>query len=207
MATLFVRLPNHVGDAVMTMPALNLLEAAGFKLYLIGKPFVGELFEGTNRRFDPIEGNLLDDIKRIRDLAASVKNPRGILMPNSFGSALLFKSVGIQSTGLATDGRSILLEHAIPEPPRMHEVERFWYVAYEALKAMGIKPPYTKLTKRINMKLAARNEAGARNLAAKIGLPKRYAILAPIAKGRHEGKEKYWRHFNELCKPLRDRGI
>lgn len=89
----------------------------------------------------------------------------------------------------------------------MHEVERFWYVAYEALKAMGIKPPYTKLTKRINMKLAARNEAGARNLAAKIGLPKRYAILAPIAKGRHEGKEKYWRHFNELCKPLRDRGI
>ena len=50
----------------------------------------------------------------------------------------------------------------------MHEVERFWYVAYEALKAMGIKPPYTKLTKRINMKLAARNEAGARNLAAKI---------------------------------------
>ena len=114
MATLFVRLPNHVGDAVMTMPALNLLEAAGFKLYLIGKPFVGELFEGTNRRFDPIEGNLLDDIKRIRDLAASVKNPRGILMPNSFGSALLFKSAGIQSTGLATDGRSILLEHAIP---------------------------------------------------------------------------------------------
>lgn len=89
----------------------------------------------------------------------------------------------------------------------MHEVERFWYVAYEALKAMGIKPPYTKLTKRINMKLAARNEAGARNLAAKIGLPKRYAILAPIAKGRHEGKEKYWRHFKELCKPLRDRGI
>lgn len=79
MATLFVRLPNHVGDAVMTMPALNLLEAAGFKLYLIGKPFVGELFEGTNRRFDPIEGNLLDDIKRIRDLAASDKNPRGVL--------------------------------------------------------------------------------------------------------------------------------
>ena len=94
-------------------------------------------------------------------------------MPNSFGSALLFKSAGIQSTGLATDGRSILLEHAIPEPPRMHEVERFWYVAYEPL----------------------------------IGLPKHYAILAPIAKGRHEGKEKYWHHFNELCKPLRDRGI
>ena len=59
MATLFVRLPNHVGDAVMTMPALNLLEAAGFKLYLIGKPFVGELFEGRNPPYDPIEGILI----------------------------------------------------------------------------------------------------------------------------------------------------
>lgn len=207
MAILFVRLPNHIGDAVMTMPALNLLEAAGFQLYLVGKPFVGQLFEGTNRRFDPIEGNLLDDIKRIRELAATVERPRGLLMPNSLGSALLFKMAGISCTGLATDGRSLLLEHAILEPPRMHEVERFWYVAYEALKSWGIKPPYSKLTKRINMKLAKRNEAGARNLAQKIHLPSRYAILAPIAKGRHEGKEKYWKHFNELVKPLRDRGI
>ena len=207
MATLFVRLPNHIGDAVMTMPALNLLEAAGFKLYLVGKPFIGELFEGTNRRFDPIEGNLWEDIKRIRELATQLKNPRGLLMPNSFGSALLFKMAGIRPTGLATDGRSMLLEHSIPEPPRMHEVERFWYVAYEALKSWGINPPYSKLTKCINMKLAQRNEAGARNLAKKINLPSRYAILAPIAKGRHEGKEKYWRHFNDLVKPLRERGI
>lgn len=207
MRTLFVRLPNHIGDAVMAMPALDLLEASGFKLYLIGKPFVGELFEGTNRRFDPIEGNLLDDIKRIRELAASVNNPQGLLMPNSLGSALLFRAAGIKPTGLATDGRSLLLEHAIPEPPRMHEVQRFWYVATEAMKAWGVKPAYTKIPNRLNMKLAARNEAGARNLAEKIHLPKDYAILAPIAKGRHEGKEKYWKHFNDLVEPLRQKGL
>lgn len=207
MNPLFVRLPNHIGDAVMAMPALDLLEAAGFSLYLIGKPFVGELFEGTHRRFDPIEGNLLDDIKRIRELAAGVKNPKGILFPNSLGSALLFRSAGIACTGLSTDGRRLLLSHALPEPERMHEVKRFWYVASEGLKSWGITPPYSEIPGRLNMKLAARNVAGAKNLAEKIGLAKRYAILAPIAKGRHEGKEKYWKHFNELTAPLRMRGL
>lgn len=207
MSTIFVRLPNHVGDAVMTMPALKLLDASGFSLNLVGKSFVGELFEGTTWRFDPIEGSVFDDIGRIKALAATVPNPKGVLMPNSFGSALLFKLAGIASVGLATDGRSLLLEHAIKEPPKMHEVRRFWYVAYEALKAWGVKPAYDEPEASINMKLAQRNLAGARNLAEKINLPKRYAVLAPIAKGRHEGKEKYWRHFNELVKPLKERGI
>ena len=174
MSKLFVRLPNHIGDACMSMPALDLLEASGFDLCLVGKPFVGELFEGTLRRFDPIEGNLLEDIRRIKELAASVKNPKGLLLPNSLGSALLFTAAGIKCTGYATDGRSILLEHAIPKPSRMHEVERFWNVAYKALEAWGVKPAYDKLPKRLNMKLAQRNEAGARNLISKICHPGSY---------------------------------
>ncbi|MCD8338680.1 MAG: glycosyltransferase family 9 protein [Burkholderiales bacterium] len=207
MSKLFVRLPNHIGDACMAMPALDLLEAAGFSLYLVGKSFVGELFQGTPRRFDPIEGSVLNDIRRIKELAATVDHPKGLLLPNSFGSALLFRWAGIQCTGLATDGRSPLLAHAIPEPPKMHEVERFWYVAYEALKAWGITPPYHQIPPQLNMKLAKRNEAGARNLIDRIQLPEKFAILAPIAKGRHEGKAKYWRHFNELVEPLKARGL
>ncbi len=89
----------------------------------------------------------------------------------------------------------------------MHEVERFWYVAYEALKAWGIKPAYDEIPKKLTMKLAQRNEAGARNLINRVNLPEKFAILAPIAKGRHEGKAKYWRHFNELVAPLKARGL
>ncbi len=208
MSKIFVRLPNHIGDACMAMPALDLLEASGLSLILVGKPFVGELFDGTTlRRFDPIEGNLLEDVRRMKELAAMIKDPRGLLLPNSFGSALLFKCSGIKSTGLATDGRRFILEHALPEPSRRHEVERFWYVAYEALKVWGIKPAYDQIPKKLNMKLAQRNVAGARNLINKLQLPSRFAILSPIAKGRHEGKEKYWKHFNELVQPLKDRGI
>lgn len=207
MTTVFVRLPNHIGDACMTMPALDLLEASGLTLSLVGKSAMGELFEGTQRRFDPIEGSLFNDIKRIKELVASQTNPVGLLMPNSLSSALLFRSAGIRCTGLSTDGRKLLLEHAIPEPGRMHEAQRFWYVAVEALKAWGIKPAYEEMPSRLSMKLAARNEAGARNLASRINLPAKYAILAPIAKGLHEGKEKYWKHFNELVEPLRKRGI
>jgi heptosyltransferase-2 len=207
MSTVFIRLPNHIGDACMTMPALDLLEASGLTLSLVGKPAVGQLFEGTKRRFDPIEGDLWSDMKRIKDLAALSSDAKGLLMPNSFGSALLFRAAGIPSTGLATDGRSLLLEHAIPEPARCHEAQRFWYVAREAIRAWNIPAAYEEMPPRLSMKLAARNEAGARNLAQKIHLPERYAILAPIAKGRHEGKDKYWKHFEELVQPLRDKGI
>ncbi len=207
MSMIFVRLPNHIGDACMSMPALDLLEASGLKLSLIGKPTIGQLFEGTSRRFDPIEGILLEDIKRIKNLASSVKEPRGILMPNSLGSALLFKTAGIRSTGYATDGRSLLLEFAISEPGKMHEAKRFWTLAMKALESWKIKPAYTEMPNRLSMKLAQRNIAGARNLANRIRLPQRYAVLAPIAKGRHEGKEKYWKHFNDLVEPLRKRGI
>ncbi len=192
----------------MAMPAMDLLEASGFTLSLVGKPHVGELFEGTLRRFDPIEGNLLDDIRRVKELAAMSKDPQGLLLPNSFGSAMLFKCAGIKSTGVAADGRTFLLEHALPEPGRnQHEVKRFWQIAQSALKKWGVKPAYDQIPKGINMKLAQRNAAGARNLINKLGLPEKFAILSPIAKGRHEGKEKYWKHFNELVKPLKDRGV
>lgn len=49
------------------------------------------------------------------------------------------------------------------------------------------------------MRLLARHEAAARNLMAEHDIPENFALLAPIARGLHHGKEKQWKHFNELC--------
>ena len=54
MSKLFVRLPNHIGDACMSMPALDLLEASGFDLSSRWKALRRRIIrEGTLRRFDP----------------------------------------------------------------------------------------------------------------------------------------------------------
>ncbi|EHY30925.1 glycosyltransferase family 9 protein, partial [Sutterella parvirubra] len=130
MTKVLCRLPNHVGDCCMALPALRLLEASGFEPVLTGKRWAEDLLAGMEWRFDPIEGHVTEDLTRIRHLANHVgEKPLGLLFPNSFSSALLYRIGGIRSAGFATDGRGFLLDQKIEEPGPMHEVERFFTVA------------------------------------------------------------------------------
>lgn len=207
MPTVLCRLPNHVGDCCMCLPALRLLEASGFTPALVGKRWAEDLMSGMGWRFDPIEGHVSEDLSRIRYVAQNAKAERGLLFPNSFGSALLFKLGRLKVTGLKTDMRSLLLDTSIAEPGTMHEVERFFYVAHEAIKSWGGKPAFDKVPERLSLILLKRHEAAAKNLIEQYRIPEKFALLAPIARGKHHGKVKHWEHFNDLVAPLRERGI
>ena len=208
MNEVLCRLPNHVGDCCMTLPALKLLEASGFTPVLTGKRWAEDLLSGMGWRFDPIEGRVTDDFRRVRRLAAHIgEHPLGLLFPNSFGSALLFNLGGVRSAGFPTDGRSLLLDKKVPEPPKCHEVERFFAVAKGAVEAWGGSPAWEKPSESLGLKLLTRHEAAARNLIAEHKIPANFALLAPIARGLHHGQVKHWAHFNDLCLPLREMGI
>ena len=207
MPVLLCRLPNHVGDCCMCLHALRLLAASGLPPDLVGTRWAVELLAGMGWRFDPIAGQVSADLSRLRYLAQHAKATQGLLFPNSFGSALLFKLGRLKTTGLKTDMRSLLLDVGIPEPVPMHEVERFFYVAHEALKAWGVHPAFEKVPARLSLILMKRHEAAAKNLIEQYQIPEKFALLAPIARGKHHGKVKHWEHFNALVSPLRERGI
>lgn len=208
MPNVLCRLPNHVGDCCMALPALRLLEASGFTPMLTGKRWAEDLMSGMGWRFDPIEGHVTEDLTRIRYLSNHLgPRPLGLLFPNSFSSALLFSIGRVRSAGFPTDGRRLLLDKSIPEPDKMHEVRRFFMAAHGAIKAWGGTPAYDEPTEELGLKILARHEAAARNLIARHNIPERFALLAPIARGLHHGKEKQWPHFNALCAPLRAMGI
>lgn len=207
MSVVLCRLPNHVGDCCMCLPALRLLAASGFTPALVGKRWAEDLLAGMGWRFDPIEGKVSEDLSRIRYLASNANAAQGLLFPNSFGSALLFKLGRLKTTGLRTDMRSFLLDNGIPEPGTMHEVERFFYVAHEAIEAWGSKPAFDKVPERLSLILMKRHEAAAKNLIEQYKIPEKFALLAPIARGKHQGKAKHWEHFNELVAPLRAKGV
>lgn len=208
MPNVLCRLPNHVGDCCMTLPALRLLEASGFTPMLTGKRWAGDLMSGMGWRFDPIEGHVTEDLHRIRYISNHLgPRPLGLLFPNSFSSALLFSIGRVRNAGFPTDGRRFLLDKVVEEPGTMHEVERFFRLAHGAIKAWGGTPAWDSVPEELGMRLLARHEAAARNLMAEHGIPENFALLAPIARGLHHGKEKQWKHFNELCGPLRDMGI
>ena len=208
MPNVLCRLPNHVGDCCMTLPALRLLEASGFTPMLTGKRWAEDLMSGMGWRFDPIEGHVTEDLHRIRYISNHLgPRPLGLLFPNSFSSALLFSIGRVRNAGFPTDGRRFLLDKVVEEPGTMHEVERFFRLAHGAIKAWGGTPAWDSAPEELGMRLLARHEAAARNLMAEHGIPENFALLAPIARGLHHGKEKQWKHFNELCQPLRDMGI
>lgn len=208
MPNVLCRLPNHVGDCCMTLPALRLLEASGFTPMLTGKRWAEDLMSGMGWRFDPIEGHVTEDLHRIRYISNHLgPRPLGLLFPNSFSSALLFSIERVRNAGFPTDGRRFLLDKVVEEPGTMHEVERFFRLAHGAIKAWGGTPAWDSVPEELGMRLLARHEAAARNLMAEHGIPENFALLAPIARGLHHGKEKQWKHFNELCQPLRDMGI
>lgn len=208
MPNVLCRLPNHVGDCCMTLPALRLLEASGFTPMLTGKRWAEDLMSGMGWKFDPIEGHVTEDLHRIRYISNHLgPRPLGLLFPNSFSSALLFSIGRVRNAGFPTDGRRFLLDKVVEEPGTMHEVERFFRLAHGAIKAWGGTPAWDSVPEELGMRLLARHEAAARNLMAEHGIPENFALLAPIARGLHHGKEKQWKHFNELCQPLRDMGI
>jgi heptosyltransferase-2 len=205
MPNVLCRLPNHVGDCCMTLPALRLLEASGFTPMLTGKRWAEDLMSGMGWRFDPIEGHVTEDLHRIRYMSNHLgPRPLGLLFPNSFSSALLFSIGRVRNAGFPTDGRRFLLDKVVEEPGTMHEVERFFRLAHGAIKAWGGTPAWDSVPEELGMRLLARHEAAARNLMAEHDIPENFA---PIARGLHHGKEKQWKHFNELCGPLRDMGI
>ena len=208
MPNVLCRLPNHVGDCCITLPALRLLEASGFTPMLTGKRWAEDLMSGMGWRFDPIEGHVTEDLHRIRYISNHLgPRPLGLLFPNSFSSALLFSIGRVRNAGFPTDGRRFLLDKVVEEPGTMHEVERFFRLAHGAIKAWGGTPAWDSVPEELGMRLLARHEAAARNLMAEHDIPENFALLAPIARGLHHGKEKQWKHFNELCGPLRDMGI
>ena len=208
MPNVLCRLPNHVGDCCMTLPALRLLEASGFTPMLTGKRWAEDLMSGMSWRFDPIEGHVTEDLQRIRYISNHLgPRPLGLLFPNSFSSALLFSIGRVRNAGFATDGRRLLLEKVVEEPGPMHEVERFFRLAHGAIKAWGGTPAWDEVPEELGMKLLARHEAAARNLMLQYNIPEKFVLLAPIARGLHHGKEKQWKHFNELCAPLREQGF
>ena len=139
---LIVRLPNWVGDVIMSLPALNQLQAAGFTLKLVGKRWAGPLLAGQGWVPAPLPSGTGARIRLLRDLrrdAPPVTSPRrrpdALLLTNSFSSALEARLAGLRPLGYRQDGRGWLLNRAIEPPSGGHESERFMRLARALLAA------------------------------------------------------------------------
>ncbi len=122
--TILVRSPNWIGDAVVSTAILGPLRKhfQNDKIVVVAKDYVSGIFENNP---------YVDDIiifKGFKDIINKIKGDIGIILPNSFSSALLFALSGIKRRiGYKSELRSFLLTEAIdlPKLKKEHLVENY----------------------------------------------------------------------------------
>jgi len=131
--TILIRSPNWVGDAVVSTAVLKPLREnyPDTKIVVVAKEYVSEIFE-NNPYIDGIIifNSLKEGIKKI-------KGDIGIILPNSFSSALLFALSGVKRRiGYRSEMRSLLLTDAIPLPvlKEEHLVENYKRIVHHIIK-------------------------------------------------------------------------
>jgi heptosyltransferase-2 len=197
---ILVRAPNWIGDVVLSLPALRDLRRRfpAARLSVLARPWVAELYRA-------VPG--VDGVGESRGHAADVAWVRGrfdlgVLLPNSFGTALVLWRAGVpERWGYATDGRGPLLTHRCHVPERVRGRSQVYY--YRAmLEGLGVAvagEPDASLA--CPPEWAARGEAllgdegpwigvnpGAFYGSAKRWLPERFAAAAAVAARRATAK-------------------
>ncbi len=185
-----VRSPNWLGDAVMALPAVRnlktllgddaLVVAAPEKLAALWQkcPFVDEVIALEKPR------NIQATARQLR----AGKFGTSVLLPNSLRAAAEAWQARIpQRLGYALGGRSLLLTHGIPPPPRnparLHQ--RYYYL--DLITALGGPgdPTLPKLRKEPTTVTGSRGLVLAICPGAEYGPAKRWPVENYVAVARH----------------------
>ncbi len=145
---ILVRLPNWIGDAVMSTPALGAIRAAfpSSEIVLAANPVVSELmsphpFSDRAVVYDKRGSHSgIGGLWKFSRLLAVERFDLAILFQNAIEAAIIARLAGIKTrAGYATDGRAILLTHGVRVSK---EVRRLHHSRYylNMLGELGIPP-------------------------------------------------------------------
>ena len=154
---ILVVLPNWIGDAVMSVPAISQIRERfpSARITIIGLPHISELF---------YESPYVDEIRVYKNSPSnkggltatglslrSEKFDMALLLPNSFRSALLVRLAGIPlRCGYNRDGRGLLLTRPVqltPQIKRLHQVEYYLHLVRSIEENRGGHFPWTGMSR------------------------------------------------------------
>jgi len=199
---ILVRAPNWVGDAVISLPALDAVRRKfpAAELVVLARPSVAGLY----RERAGISGVIVFDhrgrhrgVRGVWRLAGELRAQRfdlAVLFQNAFRAALLAALAGIpQRLGYARDARGPLLTHAIPVP-RPAEVpphETYYYL--ELVRRAGwleSLPVVERIPLLPSPPLVGEMGERLRKLGLDEGAPRRLRVV--LAPGANYGSAKCW---------------
>jgi heptosyltransferase-2 len=186
---ILIRATNWLGDAVMSLPALRAVKANYPKstVTLLVRRSLADLYarESCVDKVITYDGNRWNAARMLRKR----KFHLGILFPNSFDSALIFRLAGIPDiVGYDCDIRRLLLTRPIKVPRWKGTVhERFYYL--ELLQEARVIDGYHAGDKPIVLDCATQAAALGRQSFVEQGIPGNVIGVSP---GAAYGNAKRW---------------
>lgn len=211
VSAIYLRIPNWIGDACMSLPSLDAVLATGVPVVVCARGWARDLLSGYSLAgFIEMQGRWREDraaVHAFRKKAAHA-HPRGLLLPDSLSSAMVFSFGGVPSAGYRDDGRSLILRWPVPKPAgSLHAVESWYHLTTQALRRWGAAPPPPKPSPQLGLHLTDRHRAEAAHALEQAGLTEGdFILVAPTATGLHKGRVKVWPHFDGLVRRLQAAG-
>jgi heptosyltransferase-2 len=199
---LIVRLRNWIGDVVLGVPALQLIERNGYTMHLVGRPWAGALLGGHGWDIHVRPSRLGERVGQLRALKAQcvqaepgfARRENALSMPHSFSAALDLRLAGLKAVGYAQEARGFLLARAEPITYGGHALVSYWELACRFLRVSEPVP------REIGLKVMPARQQEAQALLAAHGVAAGYVVLCPFAGGGFEKLDKTWPRFAEFAR-------
>ena len=211
ISAIYLRLPNWIGDVCMSLPSLHAILAAQIPVVVCARPWARDLLAAYDLAgFIEMKGRWREDRAAVHAFRkkAQHSHPRGILLPDSLSSAMVFKFGGVPSAGYRDDGRSLILRWPVNKPAgSLHAVESWHYLTSHALQRWHLDGLELPVKRHLGLKLAEHHYAEGHEALSQAGLQAgHYILIAPTATGLHHGKVKVWPHYQALTRLLQQQG-
>jgi heptosyltransferase-2 len=207
---LIVRLPNWVGEAVLCLPTLALLQDEGYRLHLVGKPWASDLFAGhdwpVHTRPTRISAAIAQLWRLRRQLSAADASfgleIDTVLFTNSFSSALEARLAGLHALGYASEARGLLLTRAVSRVRQRHAADDYWRIGAALVATDAAQHrAHSNLTPSQAQIEQARSLLHTRQIGAN------YAVLCAFSGPSDLKGRKRWPAFPELARQLDAQGL
>jgi heptosyltransferase II len=207
---LIVRLRNWVGDVILGVPALKLLQQHGYQPQLVGQGWAPSLLAGEGWPVHVRPAKLGQRVFQLRALKREAlkldaqfrRRANALVLPTSFSSALEMRLAGLRAVAYAQEARGFLLSRAEPITYGGHALTSYWELACRFLRLDPMTPPPLQIA------LATRPEdqAAADALLAQHGIDVGFIVICPFAGGQFEKQDKTWPAFADFTRALLARG-
>jgi heptosyltransferase-2 len=203
---LIVRIRNWVGDVVLGIPGLRLIESQGYALHIVARgKWAPALLAGYPWPVHLQPAGLRNRARQYRALRAQClaldaqfdQRENTLLMPESFSAALETRLAGLRTVGYAKEGRTPLMARGEPITLGGHALISYWELANRFLR---LPQPFAAPPKFVDLQVNAAKAREADALLAAHGVAGGFVLVCPFAAGLATSRklEKKWPAFGDF---------